>query len=173
MTHQGLTITAAALALVLSPLAAAAHHRGDHQGGNGGGRASEAREGLRADRAAEVEDEVVARTSPCANGLAAREPACVPPGLFRQGRVTTTEQWIGEPLTSFPPDQPLGAEQELGLIQNVDQLGLPALTDPDQVYVVAGGDIVVANVATAPDGTSTYTYVSTVRRAAFPGDSNG
>lgn len=163
MTAHRFKIVATALVLVLAPLATAAHHRDGHGGGNGN--ASEARGGNGTRGALASGEE---RTRPCANGLAAREVACVPPG--QAARDVTTEQWIGAPFDTLDVEK-VSEEADFGLVTNADRLGLPALSE-GQTYAVAGGDLVIVDVVTADDGTSTYTYSSTVRRAAFPGNSN-
>lgn len=162
-----LRLAATALALTLAPLAAAAHHRDGHDGGPPADRGE--RGGAREEGLARG-----AGSRPCAWGLAGREEACVPPGLADQE--VTTDQWIGAPTSTFAEAQEM-PEGEVKLIANVDRLGLDALED-GQVYALAGDAIVILDVVEglAEDGVTpvtTYSYDSTVRRAAFPGRSGG
>lgn len=156
-----LRLAATALALTLAPLAAAAHHRSGHDGGPPD----------RAERGGSREEGLArgAGSRPCAWGLADRDPACVPPGLAEQG--VTTEQWIGAPVSTFAAAEDLTTADNFGVIANVEELGLPALPE-GQTYVLAGDSIVIAQEGLAEDGvTPTYSYLQTVRRAAFPGNS--
>ena len=181
-----------ALALILAPLTAAAEHKASHDGGNGRGHASQEERGNRgnahanrdqrqerSDEEGEEEggevapEEEAAGSRPCAWGLARRDTPCVPPGQAAKG--VTTEEWIGAPESTFDEAEDLTGEDGFGLIANEDQLGLPDLPE-GQAYALAGDAIVVVDVTEglAEDGvtpTSTYTYASTVRRAAFPGQS--
>ncbi len=181
MTTQ-FKIALTALALILAPLASTAHHREGHSGGGKGHSSSQEDHGNgsgnRGSDAEEIEEEEAVEeatgTRPCAWGLARRETACVPPGQAAKG--VTTEQWIGAPTTTFEASQDLSADESFGLVANADRLGLPALPE-GQVYAVAADALIIADVVetTAEDGTvtTTYTYNSMIRRAAFPGQSNG
>lgn len=185
MTTQ-FKIALTALALILAPLASSAHHREGHSGGKGHSSSQEDRGNGNGNRGSDseevdddeaVEEEAVEEATggrPCAWGLAKRDVACVPPGQAARG--VTTDEWIGAPTSVFEAGQDLSSDGSFGLVANADRLGLAPLPD-GQVYAVAGDSIIVADVTetTAEDGTvtTTYTYNSTVRRAAFPGRSNG
>jgi hypothetical protein len=175
-----------ALSLALAPLAAPAHHRAGHDGGSGhsagenrGGGSGQRGARDRSEEAEVAEEEEVegeeeeAGNRPCAWGLADRATPCVPPGQARRG--VTTEEWIGAPESTFTAAQDLEDEQGFGLVANADRLGLPELP-AGQVYAVAGDALVIADVTEATDAdgvvTTTYTYNSTIRRAAFPGGSD-
>ena len=165
----------AALALIVAPLALQAapkeergnngHHnrsvRTEH--GNGHAYGHDRRQG--GDDEAPVGDDAAStHEHPCARGLAGRETSCVPPGQAAHG--VTTEQWIGSPPQSVEDLQEI-ADESYGVIANTDQLGLDtgALED-GEVYALVGDTIVVIDEATGE-------VVSIVRRAAFPGRSNG
>lgn len=180
-----LLLAATALTLVLAPLGASAHHRAGHDGGAGG----EASQGNRGgndgargsgrgtddDAIEDGEEEAAGGNHPCAWGLADRDVPCVPPGQAAKG--VTTNDWIGTAESVFTPETDFASVDNFGLITNAEQLGLPALEDPTtQAYALAGDAIILVDVATGTDAngvtTTTYTYDSTVRRAAFPGGSN-
>lgn len=180
MTFQikaGLT----ALALVLAPFAAEAHHKSGHSGGNGHGRAEQSDRGggnafghnrnagdevgTEVEEGDEVGEDEAAVTGnhPCAPGLASRSTPCVPPGQAARG--VTTEQWIGAPTEGYAAGQSI-ADEDYGIIANTDQLGLDTSILPEgQSYALVGDTIVVVDDA--------GTIVSVVRRAAIPGRSNG
>lgn len=173
-----------ALALILAPLVAEAHHKAGHDNGgnrhgaqsdhgNGHGNAfGHGRNGGRDDADDEPEDdegeedgeeEAAAGNHSCAPGLARRDTPCVPPGQARQG--VTTEDWIGAPTDGYAAGDDI-SDKDYGLIVNTDQLGLDtdALEDGHS-YALIDDTIVVVDEA--------GTIVSVVRRAAIPGNSNG
>ena len=74
----------------------------------------------------------------CPPGLAWRSPACVPPGLARQG--VTTEDWIGRDTTDYHEGDYLDPEDFIW-INDHDHYGLPVLSD-GQRYAVIDGTLV-------------------------------
>lgn len=164
-----LTTTVTALALLLAPLAAAAHHREGHDGGND--RASQAREdrgpggrgvgGAQDDEDGDGEDGGARGGHPCAWGLADREEPCVPPGQAMRG--VTTDDWIGAPTDGYAADQDI-SDERYNEILNTAELGLDTeLLDEGEIYALIDDTIVVV------DESGIITEV--VRRAAFPGRS--
>lgn len=186
-----------ALALILAPLAVAAHHKAGHDGGNGRGHASQEDRGERGngranrdredrqeetsgEEASEEEGdeneagddeevgEEVAGGRRCGWGLAGRDTPCVPPGQARRG--VTTDDWIGAPGTVV--DDTTDLSKDLALLGNTDRL--PDLEE-GQSYALVGDAVIVVKGVEGVDETgatvTTYEYVSTYGRAAFPGQS--
>lgn len=176
-----------ALALILAPLMAEAHHKSGHDNGGGNGRGAQSdhgnghgnafghgRNGGRNDAddrdgaededdEAEGEEEAATGNHPCAPGLASRDTSCVPPGQARRG--VTTEDWIGAPTDGYAAGDDI-SNRDYGVIVNTDQLGLDTDSLEDgQSYALIDDTIVVVDQA--------GTIVSVVRRAAIPGNSNG
>ena len=71
----------------------------------------------------------------CPPGLAWRSPACVPPGLARQG--VTTEDWIG-PITTHYHEGDILRLEDLVWVTDYDRYGLPLLPDGQQYAVIDG-----------------------------------
>lgn len=132
----------AALALCLGPLALSANP------GNGNGNGN----GHRAGGQAGVEHG-------CPPGLAGREPACVPPGLARQG--VTTEQWIGPVTTHYIVGDRLSPD-EVVWFSDLDRYRLPALAE-GQRYAVIDGTLVALD-------TGSYEILQLIRAVAAVGN---
>lgn len=71
----------------------------------------------------------------CPPGLAWRTPACVPPGLARQG--VTTEDWIGPVTTDYHEGDFLLLD-DFVRITDLDRYGLPVLPEGQQYAVIDG-----------------------------------
>ena len=69
----------------------------------------------------------------CPPGLAWRSPACVPPGLARQG--VTTEDWIGPTTTDYHEGDILTLDDFIR-ITDYHRYGLPVLPDGQQYAVI-------------------------------------
>ena len=74
----------------------------------------------------------------CPPGLADRTPACVPPGLARQG--VTTEEWIGPITTEYHAGDYL-TDGDFSYVTDFVRYGLPELAD-GQRYAVIDGTLV-------------------------------
>lgn len=172
-----------ALALILAPLAVAAHHKSGHDGGNDRGHSAQEERGNRASgrasrdrevRQEESEEEGVEEEAaggrPCAWGLAGRKTPCVPPGQARRG--VTTDDWIGAPETVVDETTDLSTADAFALLGNTDRL--PDIEEGQSYALVGDAVIVVESVETLDENgavVTTYEYVSTYGRAAFPGQS--
>ncbi len=138
-------ILAAALALALSPAGLAAKpgggngnsHGNGHDNGQGNGDDNDQDNGHDISRG-NPHDLDANGTHNCPPGLAWREPACVPPGLARQG--VDTEDWIGPMTTNYLVGDYLDPE-DFVVITDLDKLGLPQLLQGEE-YVVIDGTLV-------------------------------
>ena len=74
----------------------------------------------------------------CPPGLAGRDPACVPPGLARQG--VDTEDWIGPMTTNYVVGYFLNLD-DFVTVTDLSKLGLPELA-PGEEYAVIDGTLV-------------------------------
>ena len=149
--------TATVLALLLAPAAAFAE-----RGGNGNGNANGHNNGNNGNgRNAEAQSNRASGTHGCAPGLANREPACVPPGLARQG--VTTADWIG-PVTDQYAAGDVIVGEDFFIIGNPGDLRLAPLPE-GQEYAVIDNTIVVVDSAT-------YTILSLLRAVATVGNAS-
>lgn len=120
------TLTAV-LALSLAPMAALAK---PHPNGNGHGNGNGNGNGNGHDQTLDF-----GGRHGCPPGLAWRSPACVPPGLARQG--VTTEDRIGPVTDNYHEGDFLLPEQFSG-ISDLNRYGLPVLPDGQQYAVIDG-----------------------------------